>query len=100
LGPREVVFVNGFLDSSSLCALKISASSVELGSRDDFWVGSDAFFVNCFCVNSSSCPLKISSSGVELGFEDYFREAGTQFSSMVSQSAVVYVRRRCQHQAQ
>ena len=52
--------------------MKISALAVELGSRHDFLVGSDAFFVNGLGVSSSLCALKISASGVELGFEDYF----------------------------
>jgi hypothetical protein len=70
---RDPVFVNGLLASNSLCALKMSASAVELGSRDDFWVGSDVvFFINCFCVSRSACALKISASDVELGFEDDF----------------------------
>jgi hypothetical protein len=47
--------------------MKISSSVVELGSRDDFWVGNDAFFINGFCVWSSLCALKISASGIELG---------------------------------
>ena len=70
--PRDPVFLNDFRASSSLCALKISASAVERGSRDDFWVSSDAFFINGFCVSISLCGLKISASAVELGFKDYF----------------------------
>jgi ethanolamine utilization microcompartment shell protein EutS len=38
LGPRVLVFVNGFSVRSSLCAQKMSASAVELGFLDDFWV--------------------------------------------------------------
>jgi hypothetical protein len=38
LGPRVLVFVNGFSVRSSLCAQKMSASDVELGFLDDFWV--------------------------------------------------------------
>ena len=38
------VFINDFLFCCTLCVLKISASAVELGSGDDFWVGSDVVF--------------------------------------------------------
>ena len=55
MGPREVVFFNGFLDSSSLCALKISASSVELGSRDDFGSAATLFSLTV-SVSAVACP--------------------------------------------
>jgi len=42
--------------------------------------------------------LKISESALELGVEDIFVTTVTQFSSTVSEEAVVYVRRRCQRQ--
>jgi hypothetical protein len=74
-------------------------SAVEIGSSDDFFVGSDTFFANSLCVSSSQCALKISASGVELRFEDYFWDYKDALSSTVSQSAVVYVRRRCHRQA-
>jgi len=48
LGPRVLVFVNGFLASSSLCTLKISASALELGVEDDFWDNRDSVFINGF----------------------------------------------------
>jgi len=35
---RDLVFVNGLSVSSSLFAQKMSASAVELGFFDDFWV--------------------------------------------------------------
>ena len=35
---RDIVFVNGFSVSRSICAQKMSASAVELGFLDDFWV--------------------------------------------------------------
>jgi hypothetical protein len=95
LGRRDLVFINGLSASSSLYALKISASVVELGSHDDFWVGRDEVFVT----NSSGCALTISASGVELGFEDYFWDNRDSVFIKVSQLAVVYVPRRCQHQA-
>jgi len=41
LGPRVLVFVNGFWASSSLSTLNISASAVELGFEDDFWDSRD-----------------------------------------------------------
>jgi hypothetical protein len=37
LGPRVIVFVNGFRASSSLRTLKISTSAVELRFEDEFW---------------------------------------------------------------
>jgi hypothetical protein len=79
LVPKDLVFVNGFWASRSLCALKIWASAAELGSHDDFWVGPDTFFVNGFSVSSSLCALKMSASGVELGFLDDFFVQGSSF---------------------
>ena len=38
MGHRVSVFVNGLAVSSSLFAQKMSASVVELGFLDDFWV--------------------------------------------------------------
>ena len=35
---RDSVFVYGYTVNNSLCALKISASAVDLGFLDDFWV--------------------------------------------------------------
>ena len=55
LGPRDQVFFNGCRASSSLCPLKISASAVELGFKDDFWDSRDSIFVNGFSVNRSLC---------------------------------------------
>jgi ethanolamine utilization microcompartment shell protein EutS len=43
LGPRVLVFVNGFWGSSSLCRLKISASAVELGFEDIFGTAGTQF---------------------------------------------------------
>jgi len=48
LGPRVLVFVNGFCGSSSMCRLKISASAVEMGYEDDFWDSRDSVFINGF----------------------------------------------------
>ena len=78
--------------------MKISASAVELGFEDDFSDSRDSVFINSFSVTSSLCAKKMSASAVELGFQDDFGTGGTQFSSTVSQSPVVYVRRRCQRQ--
>jgi len=71
--------------------MKISASAVELGFKDDFWDSRDSVFVNSFSVSSSLCAQKISASAVELGFLDDFCVAGYLFSSTVSETAVVYV---------
>ena len=49
LGPRDLVFVNGFLGSSSLCRLKISASAAELGFEDDIW-DTGALFSSMICL--------------------------------------------------
>ena len=70
MGPRVLVFVNNFRASSSLCILKISASTVELGFKDDFWDSRDSVFVNGFAVSSSLCVKKMSASAVEPGFLD------------------------------
>jgi len=40
---RESVFVYSFSVTSSLCAQKMSASAVELGFLDDFWVPGSKF---------------------------------------------------------
>src|SRR4030067_411767 len=72
LGPRDLVFVNGFCARSSLFTLKISVSAVELGFEDDFWGTRDSVFVKGLSVMNSLCAKKMSSSAIELGFEDYF----------------------------
>jgi len=59
LGPRVLVFVNGFYGSSILCRLKMSASAVELGFLDDFLGPRVLVFVNGFLGNGSLCRLKI-----------------------------------------
>jgi hypothetical protein len=87
----DSVFVNNFWFGGSLCALKIWASAVELASGVDFRVCSDSVFVNDFCFCSSLCALKISASAVELVPVLISGCAATQFSSMISDSAVVYV---------
>jgi hypothetical protein len=58
--------------SRSLCALKISASAVEVGLRDDFLVSSDSVFAKDLLVSSSLGALKISASAVVLGSVDDF----------------------------
>ena len=40
---RDSVFINGLSVSSSLFAQKMSASDVELGFLDDFWVPGTSF---------------------------------------------------------
>ena len=101
---RDSVFVNSFSVTSSLCAQKMPASAVELGFEDDLSDNRDSVFVNSFSVTSSLCAQKMSASAVDLGFRyDFwyswvsrmiFRTAATLFSSTVSQSAVVYVRKK------
>ena len=70
--PRDLVFINGFRASDSLCTLRISLLAVELGFEDYFWDTGDSVFVNGLSVMNSLCAKKMSSSAVELGFEDYF----------------------------
>ena len=77
MGPRVLVFVNSFRASSSLCILKILASSVELGFEDDLWDTKDLVFVNGFSVSSSLCAQKMSASAIELSFLDDFWVPGT-----------------------
>jgi hypothetical protein len=72
--------------------MKIPVSVVELGSGDDFWVCSDVVFVNDFSFCSSLCAQKISASVVELDPVLISGCAATQFSSIIYDSALVYVR--------
>jgi hypothetical protein len=72
LRRQQLNFVNDLWVSSSLGALKISVSAMELGFEDDFFIGNDSIFVNDFWVNSSLCTQKISASAVELGSVDDF----------------------------
>jgi len=78
--------------------MNISASAVELGFEDDFSDNTDSVFVNSFSVTSSLCAQKMSASAVELGFLDDFWVRGSQFSSKVSEPAVVYLHLRFQRQ--
>jgi hypothetical protein len=87
----DSVFVNDFWFCSTLCALKIWASAAELACGVDFWVWSDSIFVYDFYFCSSLCALMISASTVELVPVLISGCAATQFSSMISDSAVVYV---------
>jgi hypothetical protein len=50
----------------------ISASTIELGYVNDFWVGINSVFVNDFCVDNKICALTISALAVELGCIDQF----------------------------
>jgi len=68
LFAQKMSVVNGFLASSSLCTLKISASAVERGFEDEFWDTRDSVFVNGLSVSSSLVAQKMSASAVELGF--------------------------------
>jgi len=77
LGPRDLVFVNGFLGSSILCRLKISASAVELGFEDEFWDSRGSVFSNGLTVTSSLFLQKMSALAVELGLLDDFWVTGT-----------------------
>ena len=54
MGSGDLVFVNGFSGSSSLCALKISASGVEKAFDDDFRTPVLSF-LNGFSVSSTLC---------------------------------------------
>jgi hypothetical protein len=120
----DSVFVNDFWFWSSICALKISASAVELGFGDDFRFCSDSVFISDFWFCRSLGVLKISASAGELGSGDvntqrkiyiYLererwwwmlfslpmqKSAATQFSLMISVSAVVYARWRFELQLQ
>ena len=51
-----------------MCRLKISASAVELGFKDDFWDGRDSVLINVLSVRSILVAQKMSASDVELGF--------------------------------
>jgi len=52
--------------------LKISASTVELGFKEDFWDSRDSVCINGLSVRSSLFKQNMSASAVELGFlEDY-----------------------------
>jgi hypothetical protein len=77
LGPRDLVFVNGFLGSSSLCRLKISASAVEMGFEDEFWDSRGSVFSNGLSVRSILFLQKMSASAVEPGLLDDFWVPGT-----------------------
>jgi hypothetical protein len=80
----DSVVVKDFSVSSSLCALKIFVSAIELVSVDDFCVSHRTSFrwwflhrqrlsfVNNLWVSSCLGALKISVSAIELGFEDDF----------------------------
>jgi hypothetical protein len=61
LGPRVLVFVNGFRGSSSLCRVNMSALAVELGCLDDFLGPRVLVFINGFCASTSLCTMKISA---------------------------------------
>jgi hypothetical protein len=52
--------------------VKISASAVEKGFEDYFWVTRDSVFVNGLSVRRILFAQKMSASAVELGFEDDF----------------------------
>jgi hypothetical protein len=45
----------------------MSASAVEVGFLDDFWVPREPVFVNGFWTSRSLCALKIWASAAELG---------------------------------
>ena len=52
--------------------MKISASAVELGFKDDFWDTRASEFIKGLSVRSSLFAQKMSASAVELGFLDDF----------------------------
>jgi hypothetical protein len=93
VGRHRISFRQLFQILQSSMWLKISASAAESGSRDDFRVCSESVFVNDFWFCSSLCgklqPLNrvlVTISG----------SAANPFSSMISDSAVVYVAWRFQ----
>jgi len=66
--------------------------------EDNFWDSRDSVFVNSFSVTCSLCAQKVSASAVELGFLDDLWVPGSQFSSKVSEPALVYLHLRFQRQ--
>ena len=66
--------------------------SLELGSGDDFWVGSDSVLVNDFLFLRSLWALKISASTWNLVPVMISGSVGTQFSSKICDSDAVYGR--------
>jgi hypothetical protein len=62
-----------------VCRLKISASAVELGFKDDFWDGMDSVLINVLSVRSILCAQKMTASDVELGFWMIFGSQGPRF---------------------
>jgi hypothetical protein len=62
-----------------VCRLKISASAVELGLKDDFWDGMDSVLINGLSVRSILFAQKMSASDVELGFWMIFVSQGPRF---------------------
>jgi hypothetical protein len=65
--------------------------AVELGFEDDFWDGRDSVFMNGLSIRSILFAQQMSASDVKLGFLDDFWVPGTEFSSTVSEPALVYV---------
>ena len=57
LGRQRHIFSLTVCVSNILCALKISASGVELGFKDYFWDSRELVFFNGFTVRSSCCDV-------------------------------------------
>jgi len=63
LGPRVLVFVNGFWGSSSVCRVKISASVIEVRFEDDVWDTMGLSFLQRFVFQElSMCVETVSVS--------------------------------------
>ena len=71
--------------------MKISASAVELGFKDEFWDTRDSVFVNGLSVRSSLFAQKMSASAVELGFLYKFLGPRVPVFDNVFEAVVVYV---------
>ena len=93
-GRQRLSFINDFLVISSLCLLKISASVVELGCVDDFWVVSDS---DSSMISKSAIVYvrwRVQRQPYNWVLMMISASAVIQFLSMISVSALVYVRSR------
>jgi len=98
LGHQGLSFRQRFLSQEwSMCAEDVKVSR-RTGLLRWFLRPRLLVFVNGFGASSSLCTLKISASALNWVSMMIFGTRGTQFSSTVSQSAVVYVHWRFQHQ--
>jgi hypothetical protein len=72
-------FVNGFCVSSSLCAMMISASAVELGFEDYFWDKQGLIFCQRFLSQQKSMCAEYVIGNRRTGFLMVFRSQRTSF---------------------